>query len=198
MGSADIEVIHQFVDNSLDKLREIDMMRFPHSNMPLAMRDETQEAHNDWIPWKAIPSTVSDSEILELEQRINLHYPTLYVEFLKYKHFYELLPVKEITFFDHSIDEWKQKTLRYYFKAYLPAEIIEKGYIPFADYSDWGIVCFDTSMQSQSDYDCQIVMIDHELLFNKPVPKEVLYPSFAEMMRSLLEEQNNPTESEEE
>ena len=197
MTPEDIENVHQFIDANLESIRQDDMMRLP-GWIPLEMKDDTKPATNDWLPWKPIVSTVSTDDIQDLEQKINLRYPKLYVEFLKYKYFCELWPVAEITFFRHRIDNWKEKLLNYYQKSWLPEKLIGQGYIYFADYSDWGIVCFDTTQQNSSDFDCPVIMIDHELLFDNPVPKELLYPSFAEMIRSLLEEQKNPAESDEE
>jgi hypothetical protein len=197
MTTADIENAHQFIDANLEIILQNDMMRLP-GRIPLAMQDDTKTATDDWLPWKPVDSIVSTSAINELEQAIKLRYPKLYVEFLQYKHFCELWPVAEITFFRHEIDNWRQTLLNRYHDAWLPEQLIDKGYIYFADYSDWGIVCFDTNEQRSDDYDCPIIMIDHELLFDKPVPKKTLYSSFAEMMKSLLEEQKNPTESDEE
>ena len=197
MTTTDIENVHQFIDANLETILLNDMMRLP-GRTPLAMQDDTKTAIDDWLPWKPIESTVSTSDIEELEQEINLRYPKLYVEFLQYKHFCELWQVAEITFFRHEIDNWRQTLLNRYYDAWLPEQLIDKGYIHFADYSDWGIVCFDTNEQRSDDYDCPIIMIDHELLFDNPVPKKTLYSSFAEMMQSLLEEQKNPTESDEE
>lgn len=197
MTTTDIENVHQFIDGNLKTILLNDMMRLP-GRIPLAMQDDTKTATDDWLPWKPIESTVSKNDIEELEQKIGLHYPKLYVEFLQYKHFCELWPVAEIDFFGHEIDNWRQTLLKRYHDSWLPEQLIGKGYIYFADYSDWGIVCFDTNEQRSDDYDCPIIMIDHELLFDNPVPKKTLYPSFAVMMKSLLEEQKNNTESDEE
>jgi hypothetical protein len=197
MTTAEIENVHQFIDDNLESIILNDMMRLP-GRIPLAMQDDTMTAKGDWLPWKPIDSTVSTSDIRELEQAIDLRYPKLYVEFLQYKHFCELWPVAEITFFRHEVDTWRKTLLKHYHDSWLPEQLIDKGYIYFADYSDWGIVCFDTNEQHSDDYDCPIIMIDHELLFDNPVPKKTLYSSFAEMMKSLLEEQKNPTESDEE
>lgn len=196
MISKDISVIHQFVDTALETWRQADLMRLPRA-VPLEMRDETGVVHNDWIPWKPIPSTVTESDIKELEDKINLQYPDLYKEFLRYKHFYELWSVKEIEFFPHGIYEWKAELLNRYFESWDPTKLIDQGYIYFANYSDWGMVCFDTNNQNRKDHDCPIVMIDHESLYDEPVPLEILYPSFIDMIRNLVAEQEDPTQLEE-
>jgi hypothetical protein len=197
MTSADIENVHQFIDANLDSIRQNDMMKLP-GWIPLEMQDDTKAATNDWLPWKPIDSTVSTNDIKDLEQKFDLRYPALYVELLQYKHFCELWPVADITFFEHGIDTWNKTLINRYQKSWLPEKLIGQGYIYFADYSDWGIVCFDTSRQVQEDGDCPVVMIDHEALYDNPTPKEELYPSFAEMMSSLLEAQKNPAPSDDE
>ena len=191
-ASAEIKAVHQFVDDNLNVIRQHDMMKSP-GHIPAEMQDDPQAATDDWLPWKPVDSTVSTDDIKELEQQIHLRYPKLYLDFLQYKHFCELWPVADITFFPHDTASWKQTLLSHYQESWLPEKLIEQGYIYFADYSDWGIVCFDTTRQSTSNFDCPIIMIDHDLLFSNPVPHEELYASFAEMMQSLLEEQKNPT-----
>ncbi|WP_264788147.1 SMI1/KNR4 family protein [Aureispira anguillae] len=181
--------IFEYVDRSLSSLKKADLMSRPHANMPIEMIDRSVEQKSDWIPWKAIPSKVTDQDISELENRIKLKYPKLYIDFLKYKHFYELENVAEITFFKHCIRDWKSNLTEYYFEYWAPEEIIEKGFIPFADYSDWGIVCFDTNRMKNND--CPIVMFDHETLYNEPVSFEELYDSFGLMANELLNKLNN-------
>lgn len=165
--------ILEHVDQSLLSLKNANLMFLPHANMPPEMIDRNVIKKSDRISWKPLPSKVTDQDIFELESLINLKYPKLYVDFLKYKHFYELENVAEITFFRHCIRDWKSNLQEYYFEYWEPQEIIEKGFIPFADYSDWGVVCFDTNRMK--DNDCPIVMFDHETLYDEPVFFEELY-----------------------
>ncbi|AHM63200.1 putative glucan synthasis protein [Flammeovirgaceae bacterium 311] len=183
------EVIHGFVDESLRILKELDLLSLPHPNMPAEMVDRSKTPSNDWIPWKAVPSQVTNADIQEIEAKIGLKLPEPYVVFLKYKHFYDLDNPKEITFFRHCIRDWKRELYNNYFDSWEPEEIIGKGYIPFGDFSDWGIICFNTNKRVNSNNDCEIVRIDHELLYNNPVPKDRLYASFIDMIKDLSEEQ---------
>lgn len=178
--------ILEYVDKSLLSLKRSDLMFLPHSNMPLEMIDNPINPNNDWIPWKAIPSKVTDQDILELENKIELKYPGLYIDFLKYKHFYELENIADITFFKHCVRDWKNYLLDQYFEYWDPEELIYKGFIPFANYSDWGIVCFDTNRSNSND--CPIVMFDQETLYDQPVAYEDLYESFELMSKALLDE----------
>ncbi|RZK30098.1 MAG: SMI1/KNR4 family protein, partial [Hymenobacter sp.] len=151
----------------------------------------------DWLPWKPIPSTVTERDLHELERRMGLRYPALYKEFLRYKHFYEFWSEQEINFFRHGIYEWKDNLLAHYFASWDPAKLIAQGYIYFADYADWGIICFDTTKQRPGDNDCPVILIDHELLYEEPLPLKTLYPSFEAMMRSLRTEQQNRVQPQE-
>ncbi len=160
----------------------------PNLNMPNEMIDKSVNQKDDWIPWKAIPSIVTDKDLTELEDKIGLKYPKIYKDFLKYKHFYELENIEEITFFKHCIRDWKNDLLEQYFEYWEPDELIKKGFIPFADYSDWGIVCFDSNRMKNND--CPIVRFDHETLYDEPVPNEELYLNFEIMIKDLLFELN--------
>ena len=180
--------IFEYVDKSLISLKKADLMFVPHTNMPTEMIDSSVGQKGDWIPWKAVPSKVTDEEILELENQIEHKYPKLYKDFLKYKHFYELENVGEITFFKHCIRDWKSNLTEYYFDYWEPEELVKKGFIPFADYSDWGIVCFDTNRMINND--CPIVMFDHETLYDELITFENLYKSFEIMAFELLNELN--------
>lgn len=176
--------LFEYIDNSLRNLKEADLMTIPHSNMPIEMIDKNVLQKSDWIPWKAIASKVTNDDLTYLESKINLEYPELYKEFLKYKHFYDLENINEITFFKHCVRDWKNDLLEYYFEYWEPDEIIKKGFIPFANYSDWGVVCFDTNRMVNRD--CPIVMFDHETLYNEEVYYEELYTDFETMIIDLL------------
>lgn len=192
MNSVDTNLVHRFVDNALHYLSGTPIMCGEPDWVPLDMQAAAEVDENGNVPWKAVPSTVTDADIVELEGWLQLRYPELYKVFLRYKHFCELLPVAEITFFRHHTGTWKKDLLDHYFKYPEPASLVERGYIQFADYSDWGMVYFDTNRQSQADNDCPVVMLDHELFYDEPLPMKMLYSSFAEMMRSLVAEQENP------
>lgn len=176
--------LFEYVDKSLLSLKDANLMFIPHSDMPIEMIDENVIKKNDWIPWKAIPSKVTDDDITILENKINLKYPELYKDFLKYKHFYDLENINDIIFFKHCVRDWRSDLLENYFEYWEPDEIIKKGFIPFANYSDWGVVCFDTNRMINDD--CPIIMFDHENFYNEEVYFEELYPSFEIMAIDLV------------
>ena len=98
----------------------------------------------------------------KIEKRIGYPLPTSYREYLKYKHFYRLkipdiavnlpnlLPDKELTFLKE-----------YVFEMMEPELLIDRGYIYFADFHDYGLLCFDTNEKRENN-EYKIVFIDHE------------------------------------
>lgn len=47
------------------------------------------------------------------------------------------------------------------FDGYPTEFLIEKGYVPFAVWSDWGLLCFDTN-RNKEDNNYPVVLWDHE------------------------------------
>jgi len=113
-----------------------------------------------WQKWYPIDSTVADSEIEGIEIQLNYKLPKSYKVFLKHKHFYELY-ISDARFSGQEIRNWRQHLTHMAFNGYPRELLIDKGYIPFADWSDWGLLCFDTNSQG-TDYDYPIVLWDHD------------------------------------
>jgi hypothetical protein len=113
-----------------------------------------------WQKWYPIDSTVTDSGIEDLEDRLTYRLPTSYKAFLKYKHFYELY-ISEAHFSGQEIRKWRRHLIDMAFDGYPREFLIDKGYIPFADWSDWGLLCFDTN-KGNIDNEYPIVLWDHE------------------------------------
>lgn len=181
------QVIYDFVDKGLKSLEEMDLLRLPLDNMPQEMIDETREKMDDWIPWKPIESTVTDAELVEIEKLTGKKFPESYKEFLKYKHFYELsTPVPmDVVFFRHPIRNWKDEFYKYYSYDWVKERLIDNGYIPFAEHQGWGIVCFDTKRNIDTG-EYPIIMIDHELVYDNPIPYENFGTSFIDMIEKRL------------
>jgi hypothetical protein len=175
--------IYDFVDRSLKSLEASDLMRRPDNDMPKEMIDETKESVDDWIPWKPIKSTVTDNDLLEIEQITGRKFPESYKSFLKYKHFYELdsPDPMDVCFFKHPIRQWKNEFIKYYSYDWVKERLIGMGFIPFADHHDWGIICFDTNRNKESG-EYPVIMIDHELVFDDPTPYETFGDNFVDLM----------------
>jgi hypothetical protein len=180
-------IIYDFVDKALKSLEESGLMRIPHDNMPQEMIDQTKEKTDDWVPWKPIKSTATDSDLIEIEKLTGKQFPESYKAFLKYKHFYELDAPNpmEVVFFRHPIKDWKNEFTKYYSYDWVKEKLIAKGYIPFAGHQDWGIVCFDTNRNNEAG-EYPIVMIDHELIYDDPIPTEDFGENFIDMIEKRL------------
>ncbi|MGD1839995.1 MAG: SMI1/KNR4 family protein [Thermonemataceae bacterium] len=124
------------------------------------MADPKQNKNEEWRIWKAIPSTVTEAEIKAFEKLIGYELPDSYKRFLQYKHFYEL-QIGECSFCEHPINTWKDALSDMIFNGYPREYLIDKGKVPFANWSDWGLLCFDTSHKVGNEY--QIVLWDHEI-----------------------------------
>ncbi len=155
------QLVQGYVDAAVAQLRRRGLMSLPGA-LPEAVRDYTIPDSHDWHGWKPIPSTVTDAQLLGLEQETGLQFPPLYRDFLQYLHFLELTECG-LRFEKHSCDDW-QKTLRAaYFESWDPERILGVGLLPFGTetFADAGPVCFDTRRRLP-DGDCPIVFWDHE------------------------------------
>lgn len=125
------------------------------------MADQHQDKNADWKTWFPIDSQVTDAEIEEFEKQIGYKLPEDYKTFLKHKHFYHLY-ISEVSFCSHPIHSWKDSQINMIFDGAPTEFLIEKGYVPFADWSDWGLLCFDTN-RNKEDHNYPIVLWDHEI-----------------------------------
>lgn len=176
-------LVTKYVDEALDQLRREDLMRFP-GGLPKAMLDSTIAPENDWVGWKAIPSTVTATDLDTLEKEIGLAFPPLYRKFLGYRHFLALTEVG-VSFTRHLSDSWGNELRKSYFYSWDQSRILDIGLIPFGSESlmDAGPVCFDTRRRN-SDGDCPVVFWDHEWVGSE---KEIalLFSSSAKMFECL-------------
>lgn len=153
------------------------------------MLDNSLDNNGEWKNWFPIPSTVTDSELLELEKEIGHKFPDSYKKFLKIKHFYELY-ISECSFCSHPINTWRDKLKEMIFDGYSRENLIDIGIIPFANWSDWGLLCFDTSVKCKNN-EYPIVLWDHEIYDQF----ELQYSNFETMLTELaIEHENNKTE----
>lgn len=142
-------------------------------NVPDYMVDHTKQTNTrDWCHWKPLKADISNSEIESYEKNTGFKLPDSYKAFLDYKFFIDLNFGHEVIFFKHTkswigdnldlISQWGEEFTT------------EKGLLPFADYSDWGLVCFDAN-GSFDHNEYSIVYLDHEDL---DTPKEYVHGRF--------------------
>jgi hypothetical protein len=154
-------IVKEYVDAALAQLRGWDMMRWPGA-LPEAMQDPSIPPIDDWVGWKAIESTVTDSDLDSLEQELGLAFPPLYREFLQYRHFVGLTE-RGVRFERHLCHDWRERLRREYFHGWPRERIVDVGLIPFGSeaFMDAGSVCFDTRRR-ETGGDCPVVFWDHE------------------------------------
>ena len=130
--------------------------------IPEAMLDPSIEPSNDWRGWKPIDSIITDDDLDRVETKIGYPLPQSYREFLKYKHFYELDTTDSaVNFPQHLPDKDLKFLISFAFDYMIPELIIHKGYIYFADFEDYGLLCFNTNEQRENN-EYPIVYIDHD------------------------------------
>jgi hypothetical protein len=154
------QTITTIVDTYLKKLIDIELNVLP-GQIESEMADHSQDKEEEWRIWFPVESKVTDSEIEEFESRLGLKLPSDYKIFLKYKHFYEL-QISEASFCRHPINTWLTNQIEMIFDGYPTEYLIEKGFIPIADWNDWGLLCFDTN-RNKGDYNYPIILWDHEI-----------------------------------
>ena len=171
----------KIIDEYLYELISIELNKLPGEIVP-EMSDPNQDKNEEWKIWNPIQSKVTDEEIEEFESRLGHNLPESYKEFLKYKHFYEL-QIGECSFCEHPARIWRASLSEMIFDGYPREFLIDKGRIPFANWSDWGLLCFDTTVVNQNN-DYSIVLWDHEM-FEEFEPK---YSNFENMIIELDKE----------
>lgn len=165
--------LQEWVDSKLNKLPiQIDA----------EMADPNQNEKEEWRFWFPIKSKITDNEIEEFEIQLGYKLPQEYKVFLKFKHFYEL-NIAGVSFCRHSVHSWRKDQVEMIFDGYPTEFLIEKGYIPFADYSDWGLLCFDAN-RNKEDHNYPVVLWDHE------IPDEVkeVYNDFYDLIIKIDQE----------
>lgn len=174
--------MEEIIDKYLNEIVSTELNSLPMEIEP-EMADPNQDKSEEWRTWFPVKSTVSDDEIKAFESQLKYSLPEAYKSFLKYKYFYDL-SIHECRFCDHPIRNWKETLLGMMTDDYPSEFLIEKGRIPFADWSDWGLLCFDTTAECK-DFDYPIVLWDHEVYDQY----QLMYDSFEAMLIQLDQEE---------
>ncbi len=153
------QTIKNIIDTYLKKWVDLELNSMPGDVEP-EMADPDQDKEDEWRTWIPVTGKVKDSEIEEIEIRTGHPFPDDYKTFLKHRHFYEL-QIAEVSFCEHPVNTWRASLSEMIFNGYPRELLIGKGYIPFAGWSDWGLLCFDTS-RNQADRNYPVVLWDHE------------------------------------
>jgi hypothetical protein len=151
--------VYKIIDKHLKAILDSGINKTPQK-IQTEMSDLNQEPEEEWRIWFPIDSKVTEEEIFDFEKTLGHKLPTDYKLFLKYKHFYELY-IDQASFGEHPINSWRYSLNTMIFDGYPREFLIDKGYIPFANWSDWGLLCFDTTKNNTDNY--PIVLWDHEV-----------------------------------
>ena len=180
-------LVRDYVDAALAYLAAHDLMKEPAIFVDAAMLDPSRPVTagwgGDWAPWKPIASTVTETDIHELEAAIGHAFPPLYVAFLQYRHFYELDEAAVVSFIMHDVKEWKAGLLDHYFYLQEPGTLRQQGYIQFAYDLELKPVCFDFNHRTPDGQDCAVVRVLDS--YQDPAPTQQLYDSFLDLLLAL-------------
>jgi hypothetical protein len=148
--------------------------------IPASMIDDSRTPSfggNEYLCWKPIKSTITVNDITSLETNIGHELPTSYKYFLQHVHFIDLnLGDQPIDYFrslpGNTIELLLQEIINF------PPSLIEmdyepplkRGYIPFANYSDQGLACFDTTGEPRIANEYRLIWLDHEDGYQEPQP----------------------------
>lgn len=155
--------IKAIVDKAFEEMSK-EPVFFCQSNIDVDMIDHSAElVHNQQL-WRPIDSIIEDKDLNQLELKIGYKLPEAYRTFLKYKHFYSLyIPDGSIGFPPHLPDKNCSALLELIFEYHVPELVIGQGYIYFADFYDYGLLCFDTNANVENA-DYPVVYICHDEL----------------------------------
>jgi hypothetical protein len=185
LRASDQALIAQFVDLSLQELQipAYDLFYTEQEQLTDArFLDDSRVIKGNQVPWKAIKSLITDAEIYATEQALQVTFPPSYRHYLQYKNFYELGLLSEVEMLCPLIPgQWSQKLLQEAFDGYPQKYIYDRGLVPFATYSDWGLTCFNTQKASGGEY--EIVVWDHERVEEQTILAPNLVTLFAQIIR---------------
>lgn len=190
-------LVREYVDAALAFLAAQGLMKHPSIVVDAAMLDPSCFGFSQmgkWVTWKPIASTVTEADITELEQAFGYRFPALYVEFLKYHHFYELDDVAGISFIMHDSKEWKASLWDHNFFLQEPGTLRQQGYIQFAYDLELKAVCFDFNHRTSDGQDCAVVRVLDN--YQTPAPTQPLYDSFLDLLldlRAAQQQRDAPT-----
>ena len=188
-----MEIIQKFVDISIENYISLatpdwDPLYISKAEITDSRFIDTEKPEKDGLlAWKATDSFITDNEILEVEKELLHSLPESFKFYLKYKNFYDLDMLSDVWLFKPLIPKvWKEKILDSTFNGYPREFVYDKGLIPFANYSDWGLTCFNTNKSTDgSEY--EIVVWDHE----NPTEFEVKAENFQKLLGGIVDDFEN-------
>lgn len=161
----DIAFVGQLIDTyAVEADRRSVASRKPQdSGVPAAMQVGQIDTWG-WVEWRVLPSTLSEDEVTELENKFGIHLPPLFRAYLLARfHLFDQVTSRlhdQLILMTDTPAGNPLAPLLQLLTAWRP--LIDSGFIPFAEWGDgWGPMCFDTERRAL-DGDCPIVWMDHE------------------------------------
>jgi hypothetical protein len=159
-----MEWLKKIVDRTLEEMKQEEIRMMMPGDIPAEMLDSTIPPSDDWKGWKPINSIITDDDIDQFENDIGHKLPLSYRAYLQYKHFYWLRLPDIAVNLRANLPDKSLSDLRYLvFDTHEPELILGKNYIYFADFHDYGLLCFDAN-EPATDNEYKIVYMDHENL----------------------------------
>jgi hypothetical protein len=186
MHNAGISLAREYVDAALAFLASRGLMMAPAIVVDAPMLDPSRVSFNKMgkqVGWKPVDSTVTEADIRELQTAIGGTYPALYVDFLQYRHFYELDDAAGYSFLQHDSREWKATLWDQYFALQEPGTLRQQGYIQFAYDLELNPISFDFNNRTSGGQDCAVVRVLD--IYQDPAPTQRLYGSFFDLLLAL-------------
>lgn len=187
-NSRNYDIINKFLDKHFDFWKTQGDYAFSYftEKIPDSMLDKSKNADDEeysfWVP---IKSSTTQDEISSLEKLLKHQLPGSYKYFLLQKHFIELHLGGGPRFFSH-IPNKLVSTFSKILKTYY-SDLIKKNYLPFADFGDWGVLCFNANNVTP-DNDYEIVILDHEDGYNKPTAYAKSFIDMFNLLETELDE----------
>jgi hypothetical protein len=191
---ADRQLIEQCLDNHFAAFG----VRLPAARVPAAMTVDEPDLEG-FVAWRMIPSTVTEAEVLGLEESVPGPFPPLFRAYLTTRH---TLGMDWFDLPDLPSDDPLGGVRR---ALATQQALLAAGYLPFTESAVGGIgpLCFDL-VSRQPDGDCPVVMFDRDELRPlgpQPTREElealatVTEPSFRVMLLiTFPEKMNEPVE----
>jgi hypothetical protein len=162
----DLNLIKLVVDKYFDFLQEEGGNHYATEFIPEIMLDKSKEFDDECSYWIPIESTISEKEVIDLEELFGHPLPESFIFFLRQRHFMELyLGSRPINFFSIFPGALSSKFKEIIEMLYW--NLLERNYLPFAHVSDWGVLCFDANVKSEKN-DYPVIMLDHEDDYSEP------------------------------
>lgn len=141
-------------------------------SIPKSMRDPGRRPDDEdksFTCWKPLPSSVSKKDLRKLAAFLDRPLPPSYRYFLQQWHFVEIyMDQGNVKFFPNLPGKLTSKFRKIINKYYGYDKLPGRGFLPIADYGDWGVVCFD-ARQAAPDSDYPVVVLDHDDGYTDPL-----------------------------